>query len=265
MQIYAKDTQNRIITADKALKSEIYFCLECNLRVGIRKSFLKRTHFFHFHYNRICKSSGKSLTHLQVQNTIKERIGGNEIVIEKYFPEIKRIADVCWENKKIIFEVQCSYITPEEIASRNHDYQQIGYQVVWILHDKKYNQNQITEAEKFLFNHTHYFTNINIDKKGLIYDKLNRNKYPIQIHKPLISHTCSNPEFIKQRELNWKIHFEDDLMDLFYKNNLNDENLRLLLKWNLKKNEDSFFRKLLNKFKKRYLSLLHYFLESACK
>ena len=49
-----------------------------------------------------------------------------------------------------MFEIQCSPITAREIEERNSDYQSLGYQVIWILHDSLYNKGRLTAAEYFL-------------------------------------------------------------------------------------------------------------------
>lgn len=265
MQIYAKDTQNRIITAQKALKSEIYYCIECQQRLAIRKSILRRPHFFHYHHNRRCKSSGKSFLHFQVQNAIKERIGEKKIILEKYFPEIKRIADICWEDKKVIFEVQCSFIMPEEIEARNKDYKKLGYQVVWILHDKKYNQRRISAAEKFLLFHPHYYTNIDIHKKGIIYDTLAGIKYPIALNIHTIFEPYSKFEFLNHREVYWKKYFEGDLLDRYYKNELSPDEELFLSKLKEKKQKSFYTKELFQIAINKYRNFVDYLVEQACQ
>lgn len=84
--------------------------------------------------------------HLKLQKELHRRLSGSEI--EKAFPEKGRIADLFWRD--IVFEIQCSPITLEEVQKRIADYRALGYQVVWLLDDRRYNQRRYTHAELFL-------------------------------------------------------------------------------------------------------------------
>ena len=53
---------------------------------------------------------------------------------------------------------------------RNRDYSQEGYQVIWILHDHRYNKKRATAAEIWLQEHPHYFTNFD-EEGGNFYDQ----------------------------------------------------------------------------------------------
>src|SRR5262249_7520278 len=113
--------------------------------------------------------SGKSLVHLQTQRYIQKELPGCQL--EKRFPSVNRIADVVCEEKKLVFEIQCSYITAREIEERNIDYSSLGYRVIWILHDRLYNQFHLTAAEYFLESSPRYFANIDEEGNGYIYDQ----------------------------------------------------------------------------------------------
>ncbi|MEM8728221.1 MAG: competence protein CoiA family protein, partial [Chlamydiota bacterium] len=63
-----------------------------------------------------------------------------QVILEKSFPEIHRIADVVYPPKKIIYEIQYSPITLKEVQQRNRDYATLGYTVIWILHDRHFNR-----------------------------------------------------------------------------------------------------------------------------
>jgi competence protein CoiA len=70
--------------------------------------------------------------------------------LERPFIQINRVADACWEREKIVFEVQCSPITEVEVEGRMRDYRSIGYDVVWLLDDKRYNKRVLRPAEGLL-------------------------------------------------------------------------------------------------------------------
>lgn len=171
MQLCALDLNDDLIFAHQARKHQNYFCLECRSSVRLRKGGHRQPHYYHTSPNRECRQHGKGMAHLLVQYFIKQSLPEGEASIECRFPSINRIADVAWLSKKIIFEVQYSPISAKEVLSRNSDYSSLGYQVVWILFDGRYNQRHITPAEDMLKDTPHYFTNMNASGEGIIYDQ----------------------------------------------------------------------------------------------
>jgi competence protein CoiA len=173
MQLYALDEENSLVFAPLATKHRDYFCLECQSVVRRRGGDHRQVHYYHLS-SISCHLSGKSMVHLQVQSRILELLPPGEGQMEYRFPTINRIADVVWLPQKLVFEIQCSAITAEEVQARNADYKRQGFHVVWILHDNRYNQRRVTAAEKFLGledSVPHYFTNIDQDGLGFIYDQ----------------------------------------------------------------------------------------------
>ncbi len=111
---------------------------------------LKQTNTIH------CSQVGKSIAHQAIQFHLKKHIPPLEL--EKTFQ--KRRADAVWEEKKIIFEIQLSPLLLQEALSRIQDYSCLGYQVVWILHDRLFNGVKVLPVEKFLRKSCPtYFTN----------------------------------------------------------------------------------------------------------
>lgn len=156
--------------------------------------------------------------HRSVQLFLKNSLPPQEVSLEKHFKTINRIADVAWPEQKIIFEIQCSDISPQEIQSRINDYKTIGYSVVWILHDSRFNHYYLTPTERFLSFHSHYFTNVNLLGDGEIYDQQSliifgkreerSARYPINPSKPTpIQKSLTS---IKERR-NWETCFDGDL------------------------------------------------------
>lgn len=171
MQLFALNEQNKLVSILEASKQQDFFCLECGQAVRKRGGSFRKDHFYHSKPNPQCRQSGKSLEHLQVQLFLQNVIGTEQVTLEKRFDEISRVADVCWDKEKLIFEIQCSPIAAAEIHQRNHDYLSLGYQVVWILHDERYNQKHLSAAELYLLNHPHYYTNMDAEGLGIIYDQ----------------------------------------------------------------------------------------------
>jgi competence protein CoiA len=156
MQLYALD-KNSPILAIHATRHQNYCCPECRGVVRLRRGRFRQCHFFHLRSHLFCRQHQKSLTHVQIQLHLKSLIP--EVMLEKPLPEIGRIADALWENRKTIFEVQYSPISLEEVMRRNADYGKMGYTVVWLLHDSRFNRKQLTPAELYLRQGPSYFVN----------------------------------------------------------------------------------------------------------
>lgn len=169
MQLFALDQNQEIIFAKQAIKKLDYFCLECGGIIRLREGAVRQPHFYHFQVSKGCRQNSKSLTHINLQLYIQKQLGTAKMEVP--FPSISRIADVAWEKEKIVFEIQCSPMTSEEMRNRVNDYQSVGYQVVWILHDRRYNQWRLSALEAKLTGITRYFTNMNASGEGEIYDQ----------------------------------------------------------------------------------------------
>lgn len=171
MQLYALDQNLNVIHAKNAKKHFDYQCLECKSFVRLRGGIHRQNHFYHIFQTSSCKQSGKSMEHLQVQLFLQKELDCQDLHLEKRFNEIGRIADVVSFSKKLVFEVQCSPISLEEVKSRNLDYQKLGLSVIWILHEKNFNQSKVSAVEDFLQSTHHYFTNMDANGLGVIYDQ----------------------------------------------------------------------------------------------
>ena len=185
------------------------------------KSRALRTHLQHF----------KSVAHSKIQLHLKSLIP--EALLEKSFPSIGRIADVVWEEKKIVFEIQCSPISKEEVESRCLDYEGLGYTPVWILYSKRFNRKKLSDAEKFLRKRVCFFADgFKIyDQLEVIQGEKRLFRGPpltAELHKPLaeVPFLEKIPLFISERSL--PISFEGDLLHRFSKGELAD--LRFLKK-----------------------------------
>ena len=157
-------------------------------KCGFEEVFPKKLHFYHLETSPQCRQEGKSFEHLFIQQHI-QNICGNMSSMEVSFPEIQRIGDVAWFPKKLIFEVQCSPISPLEVESRCKDYAKIGWRVIWILHDKRYHKRKVSSAELYLSSQTHYFASILDDQEVIIYDSFDpiKDGRRLQRKKPLFS------------------------------------------------------------------------------
>lgn len=223
MQLCAYDLNQKLLFAHNAIKQSDYRCIECGQIIRLRSGMYRQPHFYHVQPNTACRLNGKGIEHLMVQNYLKDSLPDGEAVLEHRFPEISRIADVVWRNQKVIFEVQCSPITAQEIKERNQDYASIGYDVIWIFHDKRYNQKRVTAAEHSQRRHPHYYTNINSDGVGCVYDQpalyeqgFRTHRLPFLVVEPMRimrikgNPTISLPRLIQERLNHWKLHLKGD-------------------------------------------------------
>lgn len=227
MQFYALDSKGQPVSAQRAQKHCNYACLECGTRLRVRSGAHRQKHFYHLECIRTCSLRKKGMIHLQLQNYLYQLLPTNDCQLEQRFPEINRIADVVWISKKIVFEIQCSPISSLEICQRNLDYQTLGWTVVWILHDKRYNQSVLSPAEIGLQGTPYYFSNMDADGNGRIYDQfeiVDKNKRvgklsglkvdlssPKYFVEPVKEHQLS---LCRLRQLKWPFYFEGDLLDL---------------------------------------------------
>lgn len=218
--------KNILFSALDANKKEIYTCPECGGALKRRSGPFKSPHFYHLRRPRECRQHGKTQEHLKTQLFIERLLPQETVRMEHPFPEIGRIADVAWLSEKIVFEVQCSPISLEEVKKRNEDYGSLGFYVIWILHDKRFNKRRLGAAEEYLRSLLSYFSNISRQGKGFIYDQkedlegfIRKRKdapLPICIHQPIfLSNPLSLPQILEKRMQAFPFYFPGDLMDRF--------------------------------------------------
>ncbi len=284
MQLYAYDHNKNLILAKLAQKHLDYSCFECGNIVRLRAGKYRQPHFFHLLPNRKCLLSQKSLNHIQTQCYLQKIIPAGSCFLEVRFPKINRIADAVWEREKLIFEVQCSPITKNEVEERNRDYESLGYSVVWILHDKRFNKKRACACEDFLQRNPHYFTNIDAIGRGFIYDQVEIIEKGLRLYSKRVGIVnIANPKraFTRPKSQNlpknvifrlysWPIFFEGDLLDGF----INDDKLykdiianalEIEQKTNIKKSKTAFgsIKKLFfSAIVKPYLVFFRYLLET---
>ncbi|MCP5503989.1 MAG: hypothetical protein H7A41_02425 [Chlamydiales bacterium] len=161
--------------------------------------------------------------HQAIQKAIKATLP--QVILEKSFPEIHRIADVVYPPKKIIYEIQYSPISLKEVQKRNRDYAALGYTVIWILHDHHYNKKILSPAELYLRKNLSYYTSITPYGHGFFYDQLeffrgNQRTYKgtPQIIKNLLPQNLSKlprnfPKTLKEKAKKNSICLSGDLID----------------------------------------------------
>jgi competence protein CoiA len=167
MPLYALDEENRIIPAHEADAFRRYRCLECQTALQKRVGPHRQAHFYHLQTIRQCRLHSRSVDHLVFQSHLCEL--NSALEIERPFEKILRIADLCWEDQKLVFEIQCSPIDSFQARQRASDYAREGYELVWLLDDRIYNRKKALRfAETHLRRQSGYYFSL---KSGVVYDQ----------------------------------------------------------------------------------------------
>ena len=225
MQLFALDSKGPLLAAH-AQKHKNYQCPECLQPVRLRSGPHRQPHYYHLERTAACRQQGKSAEHLQAQLKLFSLIPEGECSLERPFPSIGRIADVVWETANIVFEVQCSPISKEEVEARTVDYRSMGMHIVWILHDKRFNLKNLSAAEEHLRHQPCYYTNITPSGSGMFYDQFEIIRGPRRLFKgPSLPVALSRPipiepklltsslKHLGQRASLWDLSFEGDLLN----------------------------------------------------
>jgi len=217
--------QNALVSALHAEKRKDYICPECSFPVRVKGGKHRQSHFFHVESNPTCRQAQKGPIHLRLQSFIKYLLADEGAVMEKNFSEIHRIADVACMNTKKVFEIQYSPMPLEEAKQRCRDYETLGYQVIWILHDHYYNQKKIRPPEPYLRKKTCYFSNMDEEGNGMIYDQLEeisgkRRRLKSDSVRVNLRKSHPSPPFLRHLYLQNRtgpLYHEGDLVDSFLK------------------------------------------------
>lgn len=219
----------------------------------------------------------KSRTHLALQRHLMDILPDGQAVMEKRFDEIGRIADVFWAEQNLLFEIQCSPMSRQEMLNRTEAYRSLGYQVVWILHEKSFNKFRLTSLEGAIQDIPHYFTNMSPGGEGVIYDQccfISRavriktwKRLPVDLSLPkrISLPTCCEKkerlQVVERRMKSWPLYFYQDLvsMDQGECNSSECEEPLAYERSVLMKKES-----LIVKLKRFYLSILHRALRGHC-
>jgi len=198
-----------------------YFCPECTGIVRLKRGSERIAHFFHSNEQSGCRLRWKDGSHLAVQRWFAEQL--QNCTLECYFPQISRIADVAYHSHNTVFEIQVSPISSEEALQRTHDYQSIGWNVIWILHAARFGRNKASPFEEAVNDIPHYFTDIGF-YEGKLWDELSivrngQRKWfsfpPLRCHIDTImveptSNIPQNSHNLLLLRKNWPCHLQGD-------------------------------------------------------
>ena len=247
MQVHAFD-KKEMISAESAERRKNYTCAECLYDVRVRGGKRRALHFFHLRRNRLCRQSQKGIIHIKLQERIQSFFEDAEM--EVAFPSIGRIADVACSSSKIVYEIQYSPMSAEEAQSRTRDYAQVGYTVVWILHDHTFNKLRKTPLEQFLRAFPHYYASVDEKGGGHIYDQPDRSfpKEIVHLQKRRPLPRFKWPKGLQNRARSWPFYHEGDHLDRALSGEFPTRK-----------------KKLLRSLKELYLGLLHISLERSSR
>jgi hypothetical protein len=153
--------------------------------------------------------------------------GGGTCHLEYRFPQLGRIADLCCLRSKWVIEVQCSPISLAEVQAREADYMRAGFQLLWVLHEANFNGKMVSAAERHVRMRGAYYTNINAEAEGMIYDqaewvtgrvrRARSRRCPVDLSQrfPLVKGLVRHPLFAQRASL-----CPGDASDLFIKGQL---------------------------------------------
>lgn len=260
MLAYARTASGKRIFVGSAKAGCDYFCIECAGRLRVRRSELRKAHFFHLALQSHCRHAAKSAAHIALQNQIQKALG-TDCDQEVPFPEIGRIADLAWKREKIVIEVQCSPIASQEVEARTKDYASIGWEVVWILHSRSFNALSPSPTVRSLDRTTHYFANAH----GEIQDMIWRKWFGVDIstlRRRQDRHSQeAHPEPLQKRLLYWSCTAEGDVLWQKEQGNLKIRRQKFLEKVP----SIPYLRALFSKISSFCRSLWYLLLERSCR
>lgn len=228
--------------AAEAQPNVSYFCLSCDLPLLLRRGKYIR-HFYHPKRSANCRLYSKGEDHLFFQWDLQKRLPEGEAELETPFSSIQRVADVCWQGKQIVFEIQCSSISLWEAQKRVHDYGQVGFQVVWILDDRVFNRKKWSEAEGWIRRQPSFYLSFSRQKQHCFYydqleilwkdQRIRKSRpYPLSPSKPFSLEKTRWPVILplclKKRIQSSPLFFHGDLLHLCQKGFLSPF---LLFRW----------------------------------
>ena len=212
MAFYAYDEEECPIHASLAVKGERYYCMECFLPVKARNRRALSSHFYHTRTSPKCRLYSKTEDHLLAQLQLEKLVPPGAIQLERPFLDISRIADACWEEKKIVFEIQCSQLEIPEATARIKDYASQGYRVVWLLHDRLFNRKATRPVELFLRQGLAYYIHIERGLTSLYYDQFEVLAHGKRLKKgKKLPIDLQAPHFLAKLE--WKDFFPKQVLD----------------------------------------------------
>lgn len=125
---------------DDAEIGETYYCPECGEKMVQRHGEIRTPHFAHYP-NTQCTDAWRydeSNWHVKYQSMFPKE--NQEIV--KELDGKKHRADVLYEDRKIVIEIQGERLRQDEFEQRNKFFNALGYKVIWLFDESRIFENE---------------------------------------------------------------------------------------------------------------------------
>ena len=125
---------------DDAEQGDTYFCPECGEKMVQRRGEIRAHHFAHYP-NTQCTDVWRydeSDWHTKYQNLFPKE--NQEIV--KEFNGKKHRADILFEDRKTVIEIQGDRLREDEFEQRNKFFNALGYKVIWLFDESRVFENE---------------------------------------------------------------------------------------------------------------------------
>ena len=152
------------------IQSQAFFCLSCKEKLKLKIGKVRMPHFAHLP-DSVCQafSEAESPEHLALKKVIHQ--WENSAQLEVYLPLLAQRPD-CLIGEKLCLEIQCSALSLEKLVERTNNYQQKGYQVLWILGRKFALENRLSSLQRGFMNYSkncgYHLWSLDLQTKQLI-------------------------------------------------------------------------------------------------
>ncbi|MCY1037585.1 competence protein CoiA family protein [Staphylococcus nepalensis] len=155
--LYARNSQNQNVWAGSALKGDQYRCPFCNCEVLLKNGQIITPHFAHYKRNHLYCQKSETHEHYYLKYCIAQKLKklNYKVSIEPYIPDSYQYPDLIIDDA-IVIEIQFSSEVVAHIVRRSRSLQNIGYKVIWIIKNVKYN---IKTCVLYLSNYERNFIN----------------------------------------------------------------------------------------------------------
>lgn len=140
---FALDKEGNRTFIDGAHSKEDYFCPACKEKLVLKKGKNRAHHFAHPAHSRCSDTWNYDMSdwHIAWQNRFPPE--SQEVILNKGGK--KHRADVCLEDRKVVYEFQHSSLSSKEFEERNDFYSSLGYKVIWIFDLSNQYANELIE------------------------------------------------------------------------------------------------------------------------
>ena len=166
--------------------------------------------------------------HLLIKQAIQVRLPSLESHI--FFPNIQHASHLVWLKKQIAFQIQDRPISLQQACHIQSAYRSLGFQLVWILDKRYFNQKNPSLTEHFLRSQIAYFASLDAKQHVMIYDQfeiISQGKrlfqspplpidlsHPFYLKAPFDLSPFKLP-WLKKRLSSYSLFFRGDLIDRF--------------------------------------------------